>query len=96
MNDIAALFGAMSAAPPMPDAACRDQWALFDLTIPEGAGKLPSEVTQARAIALELCNEKCPELSTCQRWLNGLRPKDKPLGVVAGIVIDRRQAKVVA
>ncbi len=95
MTGIAALFGAMAAAPPMPEAACRGRWDLFDLTAPEGPGKLAAEVTQARTIALEVC-AGCPELAACQSWLNGLRPQDKPLGVVAGMVIDRRRSKAVA
>jgi hypothetical protein len=86
----------MLTAPPMPEAACRNQLPIFDLTIPERPGKLPAEVAQARRIAMDICNNDCTELLTCRRWLDGLEPTQKPLGVVAGIVIDRRRAREVA
>jgi hypothetical protein len=95
VTDIAALFGAMAAAPPMPEAACRGQWELFDITTPDNPGRMPAAVAQARRIALEVC-AGCPELSPCGWWLDGLPANLRPLGVVAGRIIDRRRSEAVA
>jgi hypothetical protein len=69
------LLSALAGIPAMPDALCRGQWALFDESNDPGA----------IGAAIEICN-LCPEMSRCGEWLNSLRPKDRPLGVVAGRV----------
>lgn len=77
------IFGALAGIPLLPEAACRGRWELFDMTIPENPGKLATEVTLARAAAVNLCNS-CAELSRCREWLDSQPPTRRPYGVTAG------------
>lgn len=73
--DVSALLAELAgAAPNMPAARCAGRHELYDAAI---------EAASARAEALRLCSG-CPELAPCGAWVDSLRPKDRPLGVVAG------------
>lgn len=53
---------------------------MFD---PQGENE-PDHVTEARHLqALRLC-QQCPAIVECEQWFDSLRPKDRPLGVIAG------------
>lgn len=79
------LLAELAVAPSLPGARCAGRHELFDATI-EGSTTGPAataEVAAARAEALRLCSG-CPELAPCGAWFDSLRPKDRPLGVIAG------------
>ena len=73
-----ALFGALHGlAPNMPDAACKGQ----DMHDEHRPGEL--DATERHAAAITVCNS-CTELQKCREWVEGLRPSQRPTGVVAG------------
>jgi hypothetical protein len=67
------LLGALAGIPPLPGALCRGQWNLFDEANDPGAIEA----------ATRTC-ELCPALDRCRQWVNGLPPRNRPTGVVAG------------
>jgi len=74
-----ALFGALHGlAPNMPDAACKANHALHDEYRP---GEV--DATERHAAAFTIC-ATCRELQQCREWVEGLRPSQRPSGVVAG------------
>lgn len=88
--NLAELLDELAVAPRLPGARCAGRHELFDATI-EGStngAAGAAEVAAARAEALRLC-AGCPELTPCGAWLDSLRPKDQPLGVVAGRLTSR-------
>nr|WP_233209245.1 hypothetical protein [Mycobacterium sp. ENV421] len=73
--------------PDLPGARCAGLADLFEATVDEHGKAAPrSEREDARTAALRLCNA-CPSLAPCRAWLDGLRPTQRPRGVVAGQVI---------
>ena len=60
--------------PSLPKALCRNRPATFDITDPGLADE-----------AVELCN-RCIELHRCRIWFDGLPARQRPAGVVAGLV----------
>lgn len=91
MNPAELLAGLAAAAPSLPGARCAGRYELFDSTI-EGSCNGPAgaaQVAAARTEALRLC-AGCPERAPCGAWLDSLRPKDRPLGVIAGRLITSR------
>jgi hypothetical protein len=86
---VSALFGMISRAPNLAGAACADPATreLFD----EAAGVCSTEVVQEAAWA---CG-RCPALATCRLWVEGLPPRQRPRGVVGGLVIASRTGRVV-
>ncbi|POY04856.1 hypothetical protein C3469_04340 [Mycobacterium kansasii] len=75
-----ALLGSLGSIPSLPGALCRDRHELFDL--PAGTSA-DYEVVAAEALAL--CRQ-CPALAGCRVWFDGLSPKQRPAGVIAGQV----------
>jgi WhiB family redox-sensing transcriptional regulator len=75
-----ALFAALAGIPRLPGAACRGHHELFD----PHHGDAP-ERPGAEAKALALCH-RCPALAGCSAWFDGLPPKQRPHGVIAGRV----------
>ena len=67
------LLSAICAAPDLPGARCKGQWAIWDATDePE---------------LLEYCTyqcQSCPALQACESWYLSLQPSKRPRGVVAG------------
>lgn len=77
------LFGALFGAPALPGAKCRGRPHLFD----EPAEYEPHAiVAQRHTQALALC-VRCPSLDPCRAWFDRLKPRERPRGVIAGIVI---------
>lgn len=75
-----ALLHAVGAAPALPGARCRGRHHLFDDAHPN---EDPETVAQRRQQALALCRG-CPALASCSAWVDGLPPRQRPPGVVAG------------
>lgn len=83
------------AAMPMPrelrlSAPCRGRRALFD---PQREGEHRLAVMERHAAAIEFCSY-CRLLDVCRRWTDSLPSGQRPIGVVAGQVIqpDYRKA----
>lgn len=77
------------AATPMPrelrvGAPCRGAWSMFD---PACEGEHRTAVAERHAEAIEFCG-RCPLLSTCREWLDSLPASQRPIGVVAGRVVQ--------
>jgi hypothetical protein len=89
------LLSTLKGAPALPNASCRDRTDLFDRTIASEAGRVTSEILQARKDALSVC-AGCPELEPCRRYLDALPPRHRPRGVVAGRTIESPRKKVSA
>jgi hypothetical protein len=83
VNTFDDLLAAIGRPPCLPGAACRHRHALFD---PPGLNELGENVEQRHRQALSLCRYSCPSLSRCEAWLISLPDKQRPVGVVAGIV----------
>lgn len=81
MSDtLESLLAILGAAPALPGARCRGRHHLFD----DAARDEPAEVVEQRHHqALGLCRG-CPALASCQLWFDGLPPRQRPPGVVAG------------
>ena len=80
-----ALLAALAGLPRLTDARCRGQHHLFDMT---ADGSVPglggaAQVATARTQALAICKQ-CPALAGCRAWADTQRPRDLPLGVIAG------------
>jgi hypothetical protein len=82
MSALDELLSSLAGAPAFPGARCRGKHHLFD---PAAADERPDVVDARQAQALGLCSH-CPALARCASWLDGLPPKKRPLGVVAGRV----------
>jgi WhiB family redox-sensing transcriptional regulator len=74
------LLAAIGAAPALPGARCKNRAHLFD---PAAPGENPDTVSARHNHAVGLC-EHCPSLTRCEAWVSGLKPSQRPLGVVAG------------
>jgi hypothetical protein len=67
------LAAVLREAPKLPDAACRDEAALFN------ADDDPAAVERA----IEICETCCRDLPRCRAWVDTL-PRNAIHGVVAG------------
>lgn len=79
------LLAELNHAPRLPGARCRGQWQLFDATTHMCRGPAPREVIEARQAAVRIC-VTCPALSACRTWLASLPQRQRPAGVVAGLI----------
>lgn len=70
----------LHGAPALPAAKCVGRPHLFD---PAERDEHPDVVEQRHLQALGLC-QHCPALDDCRRWIEGLRPSQRPAGVVGG------------
>lgn len=86
MTTMDSLIGALVGVIALPGAKCRGR-NLWDEAGPNEPAKV---VEQRHAQALLLCSH-CPALQPCARWLDGLSPRMKPYGVIAGRVRTRRR-----
>ncbi len=77
---VALLENVLAAVPSLPGARCRGRTALFDPRPSTDADREDAEAT-----ALALC-ARCPAADRCRAWFDGLPPKARPKGVVAGVV----------
>jgi hypothetical protein len=80
-------MAAFAAVPRLPAAACLGRHDLFDRTVEASVGGPggAAEVAAARAEALDVC-AVCPALADCRAYLDGLAPRHKPLGAIAGVI----------
>jgi hypothetical protein len=76
------LFGFLGAIVALPGARCRGRHHLFDPPTPH-EDELDAEDRHRQALGL--CSH-CPSAQRCRDWFDGLPPKDRPKGVVAGQV----------
>lgn len=70
--------------PPLRGAACTGKWGLFD---PRPSGESEKAAAERHQKAVELC-AGCPALAACQAWVEALPARERPLGVVAGRLVD--------
>ena len=100
-DGIMAVFGAPVALEDHAVRAC-----LAALGIQEEAKRLAAEVHDRDGIdlglprreadleaALQLCAH-CPALVLCRRWVNSLKPWERPVGVVAGTLLTPTRGSV--
>lgn len=87
--ELAGLFGALIAAPDLPDAACKGGPELFD---PPGEGE-PKPAVEARHRRAQAVCADCPALTACTDWLATLTPRKRPRGVVAGRILAEPTAR---
>ena len=69
-------FTIIAAFPSLPGAACKGKAPVMDAD--DGQ----------EAAALALC-ARCGALQACRQWFYGLPPRDRPEGVVAGLIHRR-------
>ncbi len=93
MTNLDSLLGALRSAPNLAGNACHGVHDLFDATIRSGPGRVSKDCIEARQEALALCDE-CPALIACRTYVERLPAHLRPPGVVAGLVIDRRDRPV--
>ena len=79
MTSLDSILGALRGAPALPGAKCRGRWWLFDEQQP---GEADESAAQRHKQALSLCSH-CPSLIPCRDWFDGLKPRERPLGVTA-------------
>ena len=83
------LLDAIGQAPVLPGARCRGKAHLFD---PRGDNEAAEVVDQRHAQAVGLC-QRCPSLSACATWFDGLPKSKRPTGVVAGKVGSQKAGR---
>ncbi len=81
------IFGALAGVPRLDGANCLGLWSLFDEPEPGD-----TDGRDANRAAVELCRT-CPALDDCRTWLDSLRPKDRPTGVIAGRILRTKQLR---
>jgi hypothetical protein len=74
------LFDAIGLAPSLPGARCRGKHHLFDEA---ASGEDSATVAARHNQALGLCS-RCPSRSRCEAWFLELRPRKRPVAVIAG------------
>ena len=88
------MAGALRAVPDLRGAQCVGRWELFDADQDD-----PEDRAWAIERAIEIC-ESCPALSACAAYVDGLKPSQRPPGVVAGRISkeprSRRAARMSA
>jgi hypothetical protein len=89
MSDLVSLLGSMRRAPRLPGAACRGKWALFD---PAEPTETADETRNRHQAALAAC-QSCPALAECKQWIESLKPRHRPLGVVAGRINEPKKRR---
>lgn len=83
------LLAALRGAPALPGALCVGDHRLFD---PAGPTEPVTDAERRHQIAVETC-QVCPALTACGAWLASLPPRERPSGVIAGIVRTERQPR---
>lgn len=80
---IADLFAELAFAPRLDGALCRGKADIWDMPPPPTRDPDPDDTAQRITFAIGAC-QRCPALSRCRAWVSGLRPSQRPAGVVAG------------
>lgn len=80
---IADLFAELAATPRLDGALCRGKADIWDMPPSPTRDPDPDDTAERLAFALNAC-QRCPALSRCRAWVSGLRPSQRPAGVVAG------------
>jgi hypothetical protein len=86
--DWQSLAACVGSAPRLSGAACKGRSDLFDwhpLSDPHREADLET--------ALQLC-ASCPALSQCKQWMAGLERAERPLGVMAGVLVAPKRQRV--
>jgi hypothetical protein len=78
-HQLAELIGVAAAVPRLPGAACRGLGEMADIEIRSSRTDIDA--------AIEICLG-CTEMQRCRAWLDSLPAGHKPLGVVAGRLVD--------
>ncbi|ULE32585.1 hypothetical protein [Mycobacterium sp. IDR2000157661] len=89
MPDWRTMSALLAGVPDLPGARCKGKADLYERTVAvQRADGEPTrdELDTARAAALALCAE-CPSLVPCRAYVDGLRPSQRPHGVIAGRVV---------
>lgn len=81
------LLAALTGVPDLPGARCKGHAALFD---PARQGEDVPQVEHRHRVAVQTCAD-CPALTACAAWVDSLRPRDRPPGVIAATI--RRERK---
>lgn len=76
----------LADVPRLEGAACQGLWPAFESANPE---ENPDEVAYRHTTALATCR-RCPALDACAEWASGLRGRDRPDGIVAGQIPQRK------
>ncbi len=74
------LSGVLAGIPELHGARCRGQWEVWDETDD------PELVEYAKSQCLA-----CPVLAECRSWFESLRPSKRPIGTVAGQLVDQHR-----
>jgi hypothetical protein len=77
------LLHIIATTPDLLGAACRNHRDIFDACSSKAAGP------HAYAKAIRVC-AACPALEQCYAWVSSLPPRDRPVGVCAGIIRSGR------
>lgn len=78
---IRALSRILDRSARLPGAACAGRPELFD---PAGEYEPRQSVIRRHEAAVRLCRFTCPALTECTAWAEGLTPRQRPGGVLAG------------
>ncbi len=89
MTNLDTLLGALRAFPALPGAACIGRHDLFDEQTPDES---TGEARTRYAAAVAVCTD-CPALDPCAAWFDGLRPRDRPVGIIAGRIHIPKQRR---
>jgi hypothetical protein len=80
MSSLDTLLAELAGAPVLPGRKCRGWPHLFHVATP---GEDPDTVHYRHTQALGLC-ARCPSIDRCRTWLDGLPPRQRPTGIIAG------------
>ncbi len=77
----AELAAAMSDVPHLDGASCRNEARAFDA----------DNSAEQIQFSLECCLNFCVCLPACRQWLDSLPDDRKPVGVVAGVLLEHKR-----
>lgn len=86
------LLAALRGIPNLHGAACTGLWPAFDAAEPDETAE---DTEHRHNTAIRVCNN-CPALQPCRQWFDGLRPSQRPAGVIAGLVSEPRSRRKAA
>jgi hypothetical protein len=77
------LLHTIATTPNLRGAACVQHRNVFDACLTHAAGPT------VYAKAIRIC-ATCPALAACRAWVAGLPPRERPRGVIAGLIRHSR------
>lgn len=83
MTGLSDMLAELAAAPRLEGALCRGRSEHWDMPPSPSRDPDPDDTAQRIALAVGAC-QRCPALNRCRAWVSGLRPSQRPAGVVAG------------